>query len=190
MVILPSCVGIFFQNFCTNKKSRDFFSWLQVEMLLWTAEIFMMKGRDFIMNGWDFHDDRPRFLQATKIFTRKGQDFIINGWDFHNDKLRFSCWQVEIFMMAGRYFLKTVEIFMMTGRHFYDDKSRFSWWQVKISLWTVETFMVTGRDILDERLVFFSVVIVWFRCCFHLNKMFFLHFVFEISIPKMRKLLS
>ena len=45
------------------------------EILSWTVDIFIMTDPVFIMNGWDFHDDKS--------------SFIMKGWGFHDGKSRF-----------------------------------------------------------------------------------------------------
>ena len=54
-------------------NGRDFFCW-HVDILVWTVEIFMMTGRDFII----YH-----------TFMMTGQDVFMNGRDFHDDRLKF-----------------------------------------------------------------------------------------------------
>ena len=72
----------------------------QVEILLWTVEIFTMRGRDF-------HDNSSRFLWwhfEIYMMTERG---------FHDGKSRFYCQKVEVFMVTGQEFI-------MNGRDFHD----------------------------------------------------------------------
>ena len=80
-----------------------------------------------------------------------GQDFIKNGWDFHDDRLRFLWWQIKILLWTVEIFVIVGRDFPMNGRNFHYGESRFSWLQVEILLWTVEIFMMTGQDLYDDR---------------------------------------
>ena len=51
----------------------------------------MMAGRDFILNGQVFHDDRSRFYsERPRVFMMTGWDLVLNGGGFHDDRSRFS----------------------------------------------------------------------------------------------------
>ena len=51
----------------------------------------------FMMTRQDFRDDKSRFfLWTVEIFMIAGRDYIINGWDFYYGRSRFSNLQVEI----------------------------------------------------------------------------------------------
>ena len=109
-----------------SAKSWYLFSWWEFEiLLLWTFEIFVMTSRDFVTNGWNFHDGRSRF---------------------YCKRSRFLWWQVETLLWTGGIFMMTGRAFTINGRDFLDGRSRFSWWQVWILLWTVKIFMMTGQD--------------------------------------------
>ena len=74
--------------------------------------IFMMAGRDFIMNDWDFLYDRSKFSWwKFEILLWTVEIFVMTGRDFRDERSEFSWWQAEIFMM--------------TGRDFHDDRWRF-----------------------------------------------------------------
>ena len=54
------------------------FSWWQVEIFMrkgrdilwWQVEISMVVGLDFLMNSWDYHDDRSKFYNERQQFSR------------------------------------------------------------------------------------------------------------------------
>ena len=85
--------GQYFRNdklifYCEQSR----FSWCQVEILLWTVQTCMMTHRDFIMNGWDFHDDRLRFYYD-------GRDLYDDRSRFYYERSKLSWWQVDILVM-------------------------------------------------------------------------------------------
>ena len=79
-----------------SAKSWDLFSWRTVEiflrpveMLFQAAEILLRVVEISMMNGPDFHDERPRFSCWAVVI------FMLNGWNFHDERSRFSCWEIQ-----------------------------------------------------------------------------------------------
>ena len=81
----------------------------------------ILKGRDFIMNGREFHDGRPKL---------------------HYERSRFLWWQPDVLLW-------TVKLFMMTDREFCDNWSKCYYERSRFSRWWVEIFMMAAWDFYD-----------------------------------------
>ena len=104
--------------------------------------LFRMAGRNYIINGWDFHDDRWRFysersrfyLQSSRLSWWQVEILLLMvlkaSQDFYDDRLRFYCKRSrrsvqQIQIKNGRDLITNCQNFRMTGKNFHRDKSRF-----------------------------------------------------------------
>ena len=136
--------------------------------------LFRMAGRNFIIHGWDFHDDRWRFysersrfyLQSSRLSWWQVEILLLMvvkaSQDFYDDRLRFYCkrsrrsvQQIQIFVKNGRNLIINCRNFRMTGKNFHRDKSRFIFCHCHL----------TGVEPLKEAIfVNITLLFVWGEC--------------------------